>query len=202
MILSDNFIWLHLPRTGGSSTAAWMRQIQNASDLPLHIDPCDERLKHDNLATRFQRLGKTQEVKFIAMNFRPLSDWLISNHQWAQSAGLKVPIERYLEGEFFSLRMGRWCSADWWLDYFEMDQVTHLFWSETLESDWRAFLNEATGLSIPTDLKMERTNASRGAPERAGFAETFRESIATARNPKWSALEKSREFLSGHWANR
>lgn len=191
MILSENFIWLHLPRTGGSSTAAWMRQIQDPCTVPLQIDPCDKRLKHDNLATRFQRLGLTKETEFILMNFRPLSDWLMSNYQWAQSAGLKVPIERYLEGEFFSLRMGRWCPADWWLDYFEMDQVTHLFWNETLENDWRAFLNEATGLLIPSDLKLGRKNASHETPERAWFSEHFRENVAVECNPKWSAIEKT-----------
>ena len=185
MVQTEAFVWLHLPRTGGTSTVAAMRQAKRA--LPRReratwlVDDDKLRLKHDNLATRAVREGRMVEAERVAMNMRPLGDWLMSNHKWATHMGLHVPVERYREGEFFSFRLGRWCPADWWLGYFDVDKVTDFLRLDHLAEDLQAFLAEvhpqAATLQLP---HLNDLGASRPAAPDVSARE---------RNPLWSTLE-------------
>jgi hypothetical protein len=123
------------------------------------------------------------------MNFRTLPDWLLSNYKWATQSGLKVPLERYLEGEFFSLRMGRWCPADWWLEYFEVNNVTHLLRTDFLENDWRIFIQNITGIHIPENFRMSRLNQGRVMNEDRFTKERRNWINAYERNPLWKHTE-------------
>ena len=133
MILHKKFIWLHLPRSGGTATTSWLKQIDLALQLNLIITPQNLPAKHDNMNIRSLRSDVIFDSKIMAMNVRSLPDWLISNYHFALSAGLKVPFERYIEGEFFSLRVGRWCLADWWLEYFEVAKISNFMNIQYLE---------------------------------------------------------------------
>ena len=49
MIITDNFIWLHLPKTGGTSTAKLFREI----NIPgIRVDPDDIDAKHESIQHR------------------------------------------------------------------------------------------------------------------------------------------------------
>ena len=45
MIQGSTFIWLHLPKTGGTSTASLFRSLNIKG---LQIDPDEEDSKHDH----------------------------------------------------------------------------------------------------------------------------------------------------------
>ncbi len=158
MITHPAFVWWHLPRSGGTATTCWLRAVDAALSLGLLIDPDDQRAKHDNRRIRDLQGAVSLPTACTAMNLRPLPEWLLSNYKFARRAGLEVPFERYLGGEYFSRRVGDWCPADWWLDYFAVDEGTRFFRTDRLEADWRDFLREQLAVSIPGSLRMEVTN--------------------------------------------
>jgi hypothetical protein len=195
MIACSNFIWLHLPRTGGTATAAWMREIARHLSLAVAIDDDGEAAKHDNILLRSARkdgaafkglLAGSRPA--VAMNFKRLPNWLESNYRFARSVGLEVSPERYLAGEFLSIRMGRYCPADWWLDYFAVENVTDFLRCDRLETDWPEFFARVTGIA-PPHIPFQRMNAKGESiafpPDwhKADWADAYR------RNPRWSGME-------------
>lgn len=191
MIIHKNFIWLHLPRTGGTATTSWLKQIDLALQLNLIITPHELPAKHDNLNIRNLRLDEIFDSRIMAMNFRSLPDWLISNYHFALRAGLKVPFERYMEGEFFSLRVGRWCLADWWLEYFEVGKISHFMNIQHLEEDWREFLKEAFGIVAPEEIRMKIENRNLQVPSISNSLINVNWDMAYAKNPIWKSIEKN-----------
>jgi hypothetical protein len=189
MIIHEDFQWLHLPRTGGTATASWMRAAKDLCDLPLAVDCCLNSSKHDNLAVRFYRTGYRCDGKVTAMNFRSLPDWLASSYSWTRMSGFSLPLARYLCGEYFSFRTGRWCPADWWLEYFDVERVSHLLSLDNLESNWRKFLKDIASVEVPLDIKIERLNAGSDATNIKCLFEQNASQIY-ARNPIWEATEK------------
>ena len=101
--------------------------------------------------------------------------------KWAAKHGLHVPKERYLEGEFFSMRTGRWCPADWWLEYFEVSHVTDLIRMDCLESDLNDLLQSVDPslprIALPHLNELGVTEPMTLRPE------------AYEVNPQWTALE-------------
>lgn len=189
MIWHSKFVWLHLPRSAGTATARWMRQVQALTREGLSVDPDGEREKHDNLAIRAMREGHPPAPRAVAMNFRSLAEWLQSNYRFARAKGLMVPEERYLGGEYFSLRTGGWCPADWWLGYFETERVTHFLRCDRLEQDWRAFIRSVAGLKVPESLTMPWANRVGTEVELSAAWKEGDWSAARTRNPRWAELE-------------
>ena len=187
MIIHQNFLWLHLPRTGGTATSSWLQKINIALQLNLAITPQDQRAKHDNLLIRNFRADPIPEFKTIVMNFRSLPDWLLSNYYFALYSGLNVPIDRYISGEFFSLRVGKWCQADWWLEYFEIERVSYFMRSDHLENDWRNFLYEQCNLIVPKEIQMIKENEIQ-KKNNASLID-FDWTEAYKKNTKWRILE-------------
>lgn len=185
MVVTPEFVWLHLPRTAGTSTTELMRKAQRSLPRSRRVDWVvdDDRLrdKHDNLASREIRTDSARWPARVAMTFRPLEGWLLSNWKWATKHGLHVPKERYLEGEFFSMRTGRWCPADWWLEYFEVNHVTDWIRMDCLESDLNDLL-QSVDPSLPR-IALPHLNE-------LGVTEpmTLRPEAYEA-NPQWTALE-------------
>lgn len=158
MIHCDLFTWYHLPRTGGTATTSWWRRVADMTVLDVAVDLPEVSAKHDNPATR-----KLRDVNFIdgsttLVNMKRLPDWLQSNFRFARASGLAVPEERYLKGEFFSLRTGSWCPADWWMDYFDVENIQVLLPTDTLEQAWRQFSVGMLGLEVPDKLKFAQEN--------------------------------------------
>lgn len=182
---------MHLPRTGGTSTAAWVRAIKEFCNLAVEIDSCNHPYKHDNLSIRGYRDGCVFDGSIIAMNFRSLPAWLESNFKWTVMSGFKLPLERYLGGEFFSFRTGRWCPADWWLEYFEVEKVTHFLRCDNLESDWRHFLRSIAEIDMPFDIGMQRLNGGLSAST-TDLSPMFAQNASKLymRNPIWELTEK------------
>lgn len=197
MIWHNDFVWLHLPRAGGTATANWVREIfqrnnSHAGSALARVSVDDDllRQKHDNLLTREIRFGEISGCRSVVMNFRRLDEWLLSNFKFAKAAGMNVSLERYLAGEYFSLRLGNWCLADWWLHYFEMERVSHYFRLDRLEEDWRQFLQDTVGLEIPACHNIVKMNQ---APECAECWPALHEGcwrVAYEKNPAWTKLEQ------------
>ena len=76
MIYNDNFIWVHLGKTGGDSTRK-LFNIVNKGDLK--IIPEEDPNKH----TSVYEILKLTKARTVLLNVRPLDEWALShvNHQ-------------------------------------------------------------------------------------------------------------------------
>lgn len=159
--------------------------------LEMMIDPDHLAAKHDNHAARRIRDQNFKTGGRISlMNFRRLPGWLESNYRFARAQGLDVSAERYLGGEFFSLRAGKWCPADWWLDYFKANLMDRLMPVDQLEEALRGLLQSEFGLTVPHDLTLHQLN---GMDANTPFVEAWTGcdwSAAFQKNPVWAAIER------------
>ena len=118
MIISNRFIWLHLPKTGGTSTAKLFREL-NINEIS--IDPDHVDAKHESIDNR---LGDSElsNNRATIITTRRLTSWLLSDwHHKTKKMGLILPFEPVKSGLFYSLRLGgTWVSADYWIHYFKM----------------------------------------------------------------------------------
>lgn len=168
----------------------WWQTVSAAYSLPLEIDADSFPGKHDNAVTRGMRSGGSVPASSLSvMNFRRLPAWLESSFRFARSQGLTVPETRYLSGEFFSLRTGEWCPADWWLDYFDARSIDLLLPLERLGDALEDLLWQAFGLRVPDGLALARLNQVGADIELVcdwtghNWADVYR------RNPLWADLE-------------
>jgi hypothetical protein len=127
MIIADTFLWLHLPKTGGTS----MNRLFRERALPgVVVDPDDTVEKHDSVALRESRGPWRANHRRLFITSRRLENWLVSDwHHKRRHMNLpELPFEPVRNGLFYSLRLGgTWVAADWWLHYFSIDeQITAL----------------------------------------------------------------------------
>jgi hypothetical protein len=171
-----------------------MREISDLLKLSITIDSDADPAKHDNLLTRAVR--NPDEFKPLiegrltptCITFKRLPSWLNSAYLFAKHHGFDVPEERYLGGEFFSFRVGRWCAADWWVEYFNVDQIRCILRSDYLENDWRLFLKQTTGIEAP-QLSFKQMNKLGNPTELSRDWTTCDWHLAYQRNPQWTAIE-------------
>ena len=138
MLISNRFIWLHLPKTGGTSTAKLFREL----NIPgITVDPDDIDAKHESIENRLRdfKLAQTQET---IITTRRLSSWLLSDwHHKTKKMGLEIPFGPVKSGLFYSLRLGgTWVSADYWIHYFKATKCTHAVRLEHLEEDSNCYV--------------------------------------------------------------
>lgn len=190
MINSIWFNWCHLPRTGGTATASWVRKVATLLDVPIDVDNCETPAKHDNLMTRMIRKPDFEAGQVSAMNFKRLRPWLQSSYRFAKAIGLDVPQERYLDGEFFSLRTGSWCAADWWLEYFDTNSIDFFLPVDDLEAAWRTFVHDRVGRFVPEEVRFGRENEVGCDVALSPAWQELEMAAARQRNPRWVAIER------------
>ena len=75
MIEGPNFVWLHLPKTAGTSTAKLFREL-NLSGVSIDPDHVDE--KHESIKNRLGSINSIPEKASI-ITTRRLASWLLSD---------------------------------------------------------------------------------------------------------------------------
>ena len=152
MITSDTITWLHLPKTGGTSTAQLFRKL----NLPgISVDPDDEDAKHESISSRLGQI-KPNPTSTTIITSRRLASWLLSDwHHKTVKMGLSLPFNPVKSGLFYSLRLGgTWVAADYWVHYFNAKSCTHTVRLEHLEEDSNKYVlpllpNGTKSLSFP-----------------------------------------------------
>jgi len=134
MIIGPSFVWLHLPKTGGTSTASAFRMM-SLKDILVDADETDS--KHDSLSIRISGTESAINRKTTFLTLRQLPAWLISDwYHKTISMGLDLPFEPVQSGLFYSLRLGgTWVAADYWLRYFEIEKCDAIIRLEHIEED-------------------------------------------------------------------
>ena len=187
MIVSDTFIWLHLPKTGGTSTAQLFRNL----NLPgIRIDSDHEDSKHESIETRLNGLQPNRSLVSI-ITTRRLSNWLLSDwHHKTLKMGLSLPFEPVKSGLFYSLRLGgTWVAADYWIQYFRAKDCDRVVRLEHLEED----TNRLVLPLLPTKLKALKfpqknyNHYNRSIEKFFGNGDI---STIYQNNPCWAAWEK------------
>lgn len=190
MIIADRFLWLHLPKTGGTSMNALFRSLA----IPrLRIDPDDTPRKHDSVALRESRgLWRAgRRVRFITA--RRLSDWLLSDwHHKRRHMNLpNLPFEPVRSGLSYSLRLGgTWVAADWWLQYFELDEQVRSLRLEHLQADLNSQLLPLLPIGTAALQEPPMANADPLREQRHhAFSQDDLQRIYSV-NPRWRAWEQ------------
>ena len=185
MIQSSAFIWLHLPKTGGTSMNQLFRDLA-LSDL--EVDDDTTSAKHDSIALRESRGSWRAGNRPRFITARRLSDWLISDwqHKRRHMNLSDLPFEPVRSGLFYSLRLGgTWVAADWWLQYFEVDERTQALRLEHLAADLNSKLLPLlpTGTAaLPTP---QRHNADPERQQRDIHFSAEDHQRMQAVNPRW-----------------
>jgi len=190
MIIADQFVWLHLPKTAGTSMNQMFR---NRRIIGLQVDADDTTHKHDSVALRESRGQWRAEERQRFITCRRLEHWLISDwqHKRRHMDLPNLDFEPVRSGLTYSLRLGgTWVAADWWLQYFEIDERVISLRLEHLNDD----LNQKL---LP--LLSPETNPFEGLPRentkpkilqtQPSFNKTDLNRIAST-NPCWNAWQK------------
>ena len=175
---------MHLPKTGGTSTAEMFSKLNLEG---VHVDSQDLDSKHQ--ALKDDALG-SKRIKIITS--RRLADWLISDwHHKTKKMGLHLPFEPVKSGLFYSLRLGgTWVAADYWIHYFNATQCDHTVRLENLEDDsnrlvWPLLPEGTPKLQFP---KRNINSYERNIETFIGARDLKR---IYANNPAWSAWEQT-----------
>lgn len=190
LIVGDTFIWLHLPKTGGTS----MNRLFRERALPgVSVDPDDTPQKHDSIALRESRGPWRAGDRRRFITARRLDHWLISDwqHKRRHMNLPELPFEPVRSGLFYSLRLGgTWVAADWWLHYFEVDERVTALRLNHLQDDLNRHLLPLLPDGTPPFTSPPRENAK---PANTTATSTFtNDDLAriAAVNPRWSAWEQ------------
>ena len=186
MIITNKFIWLHLPKTGGTSTARTFREL----DIPgISVDPDDIDAKHESIESRLDGVKSCQE-KVSIITTRRLASWLLSDwHHKTKKMGLNLPFSPVTSGLFYSLRLGgTWVSADYWIHYFRATSCTYTVRLEHLEEDSNNFVLPLLPKGTkPLQFPRQNTNQySNKIEDYLGRSDLKR---IYANNPAWSTWE-------------
>ena len=187
MIISSRFIWMHLPKSGGTSTARLFRDL----DIPgITVDPDEVDAKHESIENRLGGVNPSKDRQTI-ITTRRLASWLLSDwHHKTKKMGLKIPFRPVKSGLFFSLRLGgTWVAADYWIHYFKATSCNHIVRLEHLEED----SNRLVLPLLPQGTQALRFPHSNANIYARGIEHFFRGSDLQRiyeNNPAWSTWEK------------
>jgi hypothetical protein len=187
VVITEQFAWAHLPKTGGDATHAMLCAVPG---LVRFADPPESNDKH------MPFFGREDEIagKLLAMNIRRLPQWTLSGAHHKAAHGvypdyrpqpLQTPDEMTSTTEADDL-------LRWMTDHgrFEVDRWLR---AEALEDDLLALLSEL-GIQTP-EVRRHVTAVGRvneGSYERelasAFTAEQVRRLYAL--NPTWAGIER------------
>ena len=177
------------------------RIMRELNLVDLVVDPDHQDSKHDSIALRESRSPWRAGARRRFITFRRLDSWLISDwqHKRRHMNLPDLPFEPVRSGLFYSLRLGgTWVAADWWLQYFELDERFTALRLEHLQDDLNRYLLPLLPEGTPPFATPPRENAKPPASSAAGEPSSLSgDDLArmAAVNPRWSAWE--RQLFSG-----
>lgn len=189
MIIADDFLWLHLPKTGGTSMNRLFRESEVAG---IQIDPDHSSEKHDSVELRERRGSWRAGNRRRFITVRRLEAWLISDweHKRRHMYLPDLDFSPVKCGLFYSLRLGGvWVAADWWLHYFNFDEHCTALRLEYLTTDLNQHLLPLlpAGTQQFSQLPMENSKPSKAAS--STLLRDFDYEQIRAVNPLWSTWE-------------
>lgn len=156
------------------------------------VDPY-EPLMHDSVELRESRSPWRSGNRRRFITARRLDQWLISDweHKRRRMGCPLLDFEPVRSGLFYSLRLGgTWVAADWWLQYFQVDDRVTALRLEHLEQDLNQHLLPVLPQHTPPFRDLPRANRKLNAvATQPLFTELDQERIASV-NPRWAAWQQ------------
>lgn len=192
MIEGPNFVWMHLPKTGGTSMNRLIRELHIPNVI---VDPDQFDQKHDSIALREQKSNWRVGTRQRFVTARRLTSWLISDwqHKRRHMGVPDLDFEPVRYGLFYSFRLGgTWVAADWWLQYFDINNEVQALRLERLQDDLNSFLHPKLPKGTPSFALLPSENAKPDhlkKDEPQFTDEDFKRILHS--NPKWASWEKN-----------
>ena len=190
MIISEKFVWAHVPKTGGDATAEMVRQVPR---LFTWIDPARDNAKH----LAFDQRRGSIRGKLLVANIRRLDAWAVSLSRHRERSG-SYPDERP-EGRRSPDLVASESAGEALLDeIIGNHEVDVWLRQEHLADDLVRFLREISGLTPSEEAAVRsvgRVNEQRsrlrflGRSPKRFFNATQLERLY-ANNPRWAAIEQ------------
>lgn len=188
MIIGERFIWLHLPKTGGTSTSRLFADLGIPS-----VSADDQSLdsKHESIEARLPDWEFGAESRPVFITLRHLPQWLLSDwHHKRLKMGLDLPFEPVKSGLFYSLRLGGvWVAADYWMRYFRIEQCSGVLRLEHLEADVQQKITPLLPAQTPP-LVFPKDNVNRYSRDLANYFRSSDLKRIYASNPIWHQQEQ------------
>lgn len=188
MIIGDRFIWLHLPKTGGTSTSRLFAELGIPS---IVADDQSLDSKHESIEARLPDWEFDVQSKPIFITLRRLPQWLLSDwHHKRLKMGLEIPFEPVKSGLFYSLRLGGvWVAADYWMRYFRIERCSDVIRLEHLEEDVHQKIARLLPSSTPP-LCFPKDNVNRYSRDLTEYFSSGDLGRIYASNPIWQQQEQ------------
>ena len=171
-----------------------MNRLFRERALPgVAVDPDHTPQKHDSVELRESRSHWQAGDRRRFITARRLEHWLISDwqHKRRQMNLPDLDFEPVRSGLYYSLRLGgTWVAADWWLQYFEVDERVTALRLEHLQQDLNQHLLPLLPQGTPAFHTPSRENRkpTTMAADEPSFTSEDRARIAAV-NPRWSAWQ-------------
>jgi hypothetical protein len=190
MIVSQKFVWAHVPKTGGDATAAMVQQVPR---LILLADPANDNAKHLPLDERRGSIAG----KLLVANMRRLPSWAVSMARHRERFGAYPDYKP--QGREARMALAAESAADDLLELvvgrYEIDVWLR---QEQLEDDVVGFLRRVGGLTDEEEAAIRsvgRVNENRRTlqlrkPVPEGYFTADQLKAIYANNPRWAAIER------------
>ncbi len=171
------------------------RLMRQLNLVEVVVDPDHQDSKHDSIRLRESHSSWRAGERRRFITARRLAGWLISDwqHKRRHMNLPHLPFEPVRSGLFYSLRLGgTWVAADWWLQYFELDEGVTALRLEHLQDDLNLLLLPllpAGTARFPAPPRENAKPAAMAASEPPAFRDDDLARIAAV-NPRWSAWEQ------------
>lgn len=198
MVVSESFIWLHIPKTAGDATLAMFEALRH----PFHVlDPHTDPRKHGTLVEAHARAPGSEGHAVIA-NLRRLPDVARSYFHHMQRHAPDTP---FANGRPFAaltfrqyldhvLRHPDRQSYDWHFDhFFGPREPDHWLQVETLAESFLSVVGRYVPVPEDAAERIRATVANVGRYDRRGAASEFsRDDMEAfyAMCPRWSRAER------------
>lgn len=168
--------------------AGLFRELALPGVLADPYEPC----MHDSVEERERRSQWRAGHRRRFITARRLDQWLISDwqHKRRNMGCPQLDFEPVRSGLFYSLRLGgTWVAADWWLQYFQVDEQVTALRLEFLQQDLNQHLLPMLPPATPAfgDLPEANRKPAVGSAEFC-FTEPDLARIAAV-NPRWTAWQ-------------
>ena len=170
------------------------RLVRDRALAGVAVDPDETPQKHDSVPLRESRGSWRAGDRRRFITARRLEHWLISDwqHKRRQMNLPDLDFEPVRSGLYYSLRLGgTWVAADWWLQYFEVDDRVTALRLEHLQDDLNHHLLPLLPEGTPrfhTPPRENRKPMAMAADEPRFSTEDLQRIKAV--NPRWSAWQE------------
>lgn len=191
MIVTENLLWSHLPKTAGTTTDLLFQR----TGLPLlWRDSQSSPSKHLPFEEHFELPASLSLPRLRVINFRRLPWWLLSaHHHKILSMEITPESAPLADGLFYRHQLKAWLPADWWLDRFGVDEQWTFLRVEHLKSDFLQLLKCHQPVGLRSRFRILLTRArNRHVYNRqlsSWFSSLQLQSIYAA-NPRWAVIER------------